>query len=97
MKIVGYLSDRSQHIDGRLSLLKDDISGSLMPVHDSITGIISLTKIPKTYTGPMEFTPSSETRIIGVEDLYLPGNIVLNPIPQNYGLVTWNGSYLTIS
>lgn len=24
-------------------------------------------------------------------------NIVINPIPSNYGLITWNGSVITVS
>ena len=49
------------------------------------------------YDGPYEFTPSSETQTIYTKDKTLLENITINPIPNNYGLITWNGSILTVS
>ena len=49
------------------------------------------------YTGEYTVTPSSETQVLQTNALRMTGNITVNPIPQNYGLVTWNGSTLTIS
>ncbi len=49
------------------------------------------------YTGEYEVTPSRETQVLNTEGLKTTANIVINPIPSNYGLVTWNGSVLTVS
>ena len=49
------------------------------------------------YHGEYEFTPSSQTQIVDVSNTILHHDIVINPIPQNYGLITWNGSVLTVS
>ena len=51
----------------------------------------------ETYKGDCEFTPSSETQIVQTKDKVLLENIVINPIPQNYGLITYNGSVITIT
>lgn len=49
------------------------------------------------YTGKTEVTPSRETQILNTAGLVVNQNIKVNPIPSNYGLITWNGSVLTVS
>lgn len=49
------------------------------------------------YTGRYEVTPSSETQVIPIAGKLAQRNITVNPIPSNYGLITWNGSALTVS
>ena len=49
------------------------------------------------YEGSYEITPSSETQTLPTEDRVAVENIVIKPIPQNYGLITWNGSTITVS
>ena len=44
-----------------------------------------------------EVTPSEETQILQTADRTVLQNIVINPIPSNYGRITWNGSTLTVS
>ena len=51
----------------------------------------------ETYEGPYEFTPTQETQTVQTADKVLLENIVINPIPQNYGLITWNGAVITVS
>lgn len=51
----------------------------------------------QTYTGAYEVTPSAETQTLDTEGLRLTRPVVVNPIPNNYGLITWNGSFLTVS
>ena len=54
-------------------------------------------RIGTPYTGEYEFTPTQSTQIVPTENKILAENIVINPIPSNYGLITWNGSFLTVS
>jgi len=49
------------------------------------------------YDGITEITPSQDTQILQTSNKALTRNIVVNPIPSNYGLITWNGSVLTVS
>lgn len=53
--------------------------------------------IADTYTGDYEFTPTQETQIAPTGGYYLEQDIVINPIPSNYGLITWDGATLTVS
>ena len=49
------------------------------------------------YTGAYEITPSEETQVLNTAGLKTVNNITVNPIPSNYGLITWDGSTLTVS
>lgn len=62
-------------------LTLENASGSVYPVYDGAT----------------EFTPTRETQFAMVSGKIVLDNIKINPIPQNYGLVTYNGSIITIS
>ena len=53
--------------------------------------------ITEHYRGPYEFTPTSEAQTIPVGGLLAERDITIQPIPNNYGLIEWNGSTLTIS
>lgn len=51
----------------------------------------------EAYTGEYEVTPSSETQTLDTTGKRMTRPVVVNPIPNNYGLITWNGSFLTVS
>lgn len=52
---------------------------------------------PVSYSGEYTLTPTGETQIFNTEGLMMTRNITVNPIPSNYGLVTYDGSVITIS
>ena len=49
------------------------------------------------YTGEYTVTPSQEQQILETDGLLMDGNVIVNPIPSNYGLITWDGSTLMVS
>ena len=49
------------------------------------------------YQGAYEVTPSTHTQVLPTANKKLSQNVVVKPIPNNYGLITWNGSTLTVS
>ena len=49
------------------------------------------------YEGTTEVTPGEEPQVLNTAEKVVARNIVINPIPSNYGLITWNGSTLTVS
>lgn len=71
--------------DCSLELIQDGSANIFLPLK------------PATYTGAYEFTPTSEVQIIPTAAQMLEQNITINPVPNNYGLITWNGSTLTVS
>lgn len=49
------------------------------------------------YHGRYEITPAGEAQRISTEGTRLEHDIIVAPIPQNYGLITWNGSFIRVS
>lgn len=49
------------------------------------------------YDGPYEVEATNEYQVLSTRDKTLSADIVIDPIPNNYGLITWNGSILTVS
>lgn len=49
------------------------------------------------YSGAYEVTPATETQTLLTANKLLTGNVVVNPIPSNYGLITWTGAVLTVT
>ena len=49
------------------------------------------------YEGPTEVTPSSVEQFLLTKNYRMTENIKVKPIPSNYGLITWDGSTITVS
>ena len=75
-----------------------EISEAVMDVDaEAVTSVRTYTEPVEYYEGEYEFTPSDSPQIIPVKDKMATDDITINPIPSNYGLITWNGSTLTVS
>lgn len=74
------------------------ISGSLSG-SARLTGEISIPSAAdvERYEGAYEFTPTGETQTIDIINKMATDNIVINPIPSNYGLITYDGSGIRVS
>ena len=85
-------------IDGELSLILDaPAEGSLIVPESAEAGVfMAMRQIYPVYDGPMEITPSAEEQILETTLKSLTDRIVIHPVPQNYGLIEWNGSTLTV-
>lgn len=69
-------------------------SGEIHPVKVEVAQIV----YPyKPYDGSYEITPTQYEQTIDTTSRLLLDDLVIKPIPQNYGLITWNGAFLTIS
>lgn len=49
------------------------------------------------YTGDYTITPSNEMQVLNTIEHRMIDNLTIEPIPSNYGLITWDGSVLTVS
>ena len=77
----------SVQIDGgeiSLSSCMDGDIGTYMPVY------------PESYTGDLVVKPSEETQVLQTEHLTMPGNVIVEPIPSNYGRIAYNGTALLV-
>lgn len=52
---------------------------------------------PPYFDGPYEVTPGEETQMLLMKDMRASDHVTVNPIPSNYGLITWDGSVITVS
>lgn len=73
-----------------------DVSASSAEFSMSLGAIYAMSTVDN-YEGVYEYTPTTETQTVEIEGLKATENIIINPIPSNYGLITWNGSTLTVS
>ena len=49
------------------------------------------------YNGMTTIIPSRNRQILNTNGCTMTQDIVVESIPSNYGLITWNGSVLTVS
>lgn len=60
-------------------------------------GEVQYIRVGDWYDGEYEATPSENEQTLLTAGKVLAQDIVIQPIPSNYGLITWNGSTLTVS
>ena len=60
-------------------------------------GVVEVIHDTDWYDGPYEATPSSDEQVFHTAMLSMVNDFVIKPIPSNYGLISWNGSILTVS
>lgn len=49
------------------------------------------------WPGPYEVTPGAGAQTLATAGKLMTGDLTVGAIPSNYGLVTWDGSVLTVS
>ena len=83
-----------------------DLTSDTVTADKLITGIVAHDKSGAVITGTApavsnqnkSITPTRSTQYVTSDPEYTGlGTVTVNPIPPEYGLVTWNGSVLTIS
>ena len=52
---------------------------------------------PDTYTGTCNVVPKMTEQVLKTKGLTLLDNVTVEKIPDCYGLITWNGSFLRVS
>lgn len=77
-------------LDGELSLTNqlDGEAGTIIKVAEYEHPV---------YDGPTTVTPTQQTQTLNTQQKIVLTDIIINPIPSNYGLITWDGSTLTVS
>ena len=85
-RITGSISARAG-VSGEIST-QAGIGGTL---------VIPEEVLPERYEGAYTVTPSGQEQRLRTEGMMMRGDVIIEPIPQNYGLVTWDGIKITIS
>lgn len=68
-----------------------------IPTFSVSVGDIEINSMLPEYEGALEVTPSEERQVLPTAAKSVYEDIVIEAIPNNYGLITWDGSVLTVS
>lgn len=76
-----------------------NLTGDIAEAGVTIIGVVSIptTVTNAPYTGSYTIDPSQESQTIPIRNKVATQDITVNPIPDYYGRVTWDGSVLTIT
>ena len=58
--------------------------------------VADITVVP-SYKGLYAVTPGQEVQVLQTDGLMMVGNLTVGAIPSNYGLITYDGSVITVS
>lgn len=82
-------------VSGRIQTIHA-VSGSVSGV-ENVSGVVVIAgDVSPAYRGEYEITPSDSAVVLETGGLKMLDNIVINPIPSNYGRIAWNGSTLSV-
>lgn len=89
------------HVYGELTgtlVASQTLTGELSAT-GKIDGLLTVPNaiLPPSYEGEYSVTPTAEAQVLYTDHLYMMDNITINPIPNNYGLITYDGSIITVS
>ena len=54
------------------------------------------TDLPE-YTGSVDVVPTGSAQVLATAGTAVTSDIIVEPIPQNYGLITWDGRTILVS
>lgn len=86
-------------LDGELTLL-NIFDGELDEIleFDGELGIITeYSGSYEEYHGATDITPTEEVQTLLTNGDLMTSNIIIEPIPTNYGLITWDGTKIIVS
>ena len=83
--------------DGELNInLQFDGDLAVVSTFDGEYG--EFTELPhEAYRGDYTITPGDTAVVMETAGLLMAQNVTINPIPSNYGLITWNGSVFPLT
>lgn len=72
------------------------VEESTFPVSvEVLTPIVASTA--EDYDGQTTVTPSAQEQVFDTAGKLVRQNFIVEPIPHNYGLITYNGGFITVS
>ena len=74
-----------------------DGDAELNCIVDGESGIVQRVSSFDAYDGQYEITPTQERQTLETNEKVCISDIIIKPIPENYGLITWNGHSLKVS
>lgn len=107
MELAGYITEVQMSVSEDNSLVSMEVIGEdpyafTMDISDDITEVqmescLRISSATAYYTGSYDFIPTESAQTISISGLTASANIIVEPIPSNYGRITYNGATLTVS
>lgn len=73
------------------------VSGGGVDIDAQIGATYVMAHAGNTYEGLKTVTPNAHRQVLPTEGCYMTEDIYVEPIPKNYGLITYDGSCITVS
>jgi len=88
---------KTETLKGVLSQ-EDTLKSKLTPV-GNVQGKLSVptSESVPVYHGDYSVTPNADVQVLSTRGYQMNQDVVVNPIPSNYGRIEWDGSVLTVS
>ena len=80
--------------DGPAEFLIDDDND---PLPFEVDGTVVVSEGFPVYAGAVTVTPSPERQVLDTQYMTVMDKITVEPIPRNYGLISYNGRTITVS
>ncbi len=73
------------------------VTGRISPGATLTATLSSALPVSGVYEGPYTVVPARTAQTLHTAGTIAARDIIVEAIPQNYGLITWNGAVLTVS
>lgn len=83
------------HVGGNESYSARVLGGT--SIKTGMSAPIVIREYGDPYEGPTTVVPSGTTQTLSTRGKTMATDVTVEPIPSNYGLITWNGAVLTVS
>lgn len=67
-----------------------------IPIQIGVETPVVASTVPE-YDGEYDITPGSAAQVFQTNGKKITHDFIVEPIPSNYGLITWDGSTITVS
>ena len=92
------VTGQSENTNVRISGHDVSFTTSVEVRQKQISSAVDKRPCPHTpYEGGYTFTPGATTQIIPTRRKVMDEDIIINPVPSWYGLITYNGRIITVS
>ena len=81
---------------GTATAVSEDWSASAISPRYAMEVVANTAAMP-TYRGSYEVVPGAAAQVLPTDGLLMDGDLTVGAIPSNYGLITYNGSTITVS
>ena len=82
---------------GGVAVIRDGVASVTICSDGEVGTFTKIREALPAYEGEITITPTQETQILSTAGKSVYEDITVNPIPSNYGLITWDGAALTVS